>query len=134
MAFSSDPSPSPERAFEALRKTTSAPPPGEALSETTLEQVIQQTADQLGHVGPADPELWQALRDAARQLPAGPLTLEPVAVTLVQTVLAQELEVLARRQELLAHAARVVAEAILADLSARERLAALWHRLQEGAP
>jgi hypothetical protein len=133
MAFSSDPSPSPERASEALRKTTSTPS-GEALPETTLEQVIQQTADELGQVGPADPELWQALRDAARQLPAGPLTLEPVAVTLVQTVLMRQLEVLAQRQALLAHAARVVAEAILADLTSRERLAALWQRLQEGAP
>jgi len=57
-----------------------------------------------------------------------------VAVTLVQTVLMRQLEVLAQRQALLAHAARVVAEAILADLTSRERLAALWQRLQEGAP
>lgn len=133
MAFSSDASPSPQRP-EGMPKTTSVPPPAEALPEATLEQVIQQTADRIGQAGPADPELWQMLRNAARGLPPGPLTLEPVAVTLVQAVLARELELLASRPALLARTARAVAEAILADLSARQRLAALWERLQESNP
>jgi hypothetical protein len=134
MAFSSDASPSPERPPGGLPKTAPVPRPAEALPEATLEQVIRQTADQLGQAGPADPELWQALCSAARELPAGPLTLEPVAVTLVQAVLARELQVLARRQALLMYTARAVAEAILTDPQARQRLATLWERLQEGSP
>lgn len=133
MAFSSGSSPSPERAPEGPIQPASVPSPAEALPETTLEQVIRQTADQLDRAGPADPQLWEVLRGAVRELPAGPLTLEPVAVTLVQAVLARELAVLAQRQTLLARTARAVAEAILADLPARQRLEALWERLQESS-
>lgn len=132
MAFSSDASSSPERPADRPPKT--APVPPETLPDATLEQVIRQTADQLGRAGPADPKLWELLRHAVKDLPAGPLTLEPVAVTLVQAILTRELEVLARRQALLTYTARAVAEAILADLPARQRLASLWERLQEGPP
>lgn len=134
MAHHPEPSPSEDRPPKSSPEGPAPLPPESPVRPDKLEEVIHETAAQLGQASPADPELWAVLRQAAKDLPDGPLTLQPVAVRLVQVVLTRQLPPLADRPALLAATAQAVAEAILADLAAGRRLAALWERLREARP
>ena len=106
--------------------------PGE-LPNPLLDQVMSETAAQLGEPAQLDPKVRAALVEVARRFAGQPLVLDPTGVALLETLLAAEFPLFAERPALLANAARQVAQALLADPSSHRRIEHLWHTLAEEA-
>jgi hypothetical protein len=106
----------------------------EEISPALLERVVAETTSQLAGPLEHDANLWPALLQVAERYAGQPMTLEPVGVALLESLLGPSFPVLAARPALLSKAARTVAQTLLADPAARRRLENLWHELSEGRP
>lgn len=112
-----------ERALEA-----SAEPPAEP---EILQQVLNQTLAGLTSTRELSPKVYAALLDVAQRHPNEPLSLDPVAIELVAGCLRVQFPALAVRETLSRRMSLWVAESLLADPAARQRLTELWARLGE---
>jgi hypothetical protein len=103
-----------------------------------LEQVLRETLSVAEETEQLEPAYLEALREVGRRYQGQPLTLEPVATTLVRTVLATRfghLEVSSQEPsaEPWQTMARQIAATLLDDPQAHRRLEAFWARLSEAA-
>ncbi len=101
--------------------------PKNSIDKALLDRVLQETMAAVS-VGPQE---LSALLDVARKYHGQPLTLEPVAVELVEAILRFRLPALQlsdpQRREMLTQ----IAELLLEDPPSAERLRRLWDRLKE---
>ena len=104
---------------------------GSELPPDVLSEIVAETAAQLAAVEPPDPALKEAMLAVARQYAGQPMTAEPAGAALLATVLRIQFPFLSSRPQLLARAAKTVAETLLDDLTAGRRLEHLWAQLLE---
>jgi len=123
----------PEREAELI--SPHANPEQDAAADTDepqfLNQVMSQTLAGLTSTRELNPELYAALLEVARQYPGEVLSLDPVTIELIGASLRVQFPVIAQREALLRRMSLWIAESILGDPSARQRLAELWARLGE---
>jgi hypothetical protein len=116
----------PEEALEGTE------PDGELSSESEmLQQVLNQTLAGLTSTRELNPEVHAALLNVAQRYPNEPLTLDPIAMELVASCLRTQFPALAAREALARRMSLWVAESLLADPAARQRMTELWARLGE---
>jgi hypothetical protein len=96
-----------------------------------LQQVLNQTLSGMASSRELSPEVYAALLDVARRYPNEPLCLDPIAIGLVAGCLGVQFPALAVREGLSKRMCLWVAESLLADPAARQRLTELWARLGE---
>ncbi|WP_425617607.1 hypothetical protein NA78x_001288 [Anatilimnocola sp. NA78] len=98
-----------------------------------LNQVMSQTLAGLASTRELNPELYAALLEVARQHPGEVLSLDPVAIELMGASLRVQFPAIAQREALVRRMSLWIAESMLADPSARQRLAELWAGLGEAS-
>ena len=96
-----------------------------------LQQVLRQTLAGMTSTRELNPQVYAALLEVAQRFPGEPLSLDPVAIELVAACLRVQFPALAARAALSRRMSLWVAESLLADPAARQRLTELWSRLGE---
>ena len=114
-----------------VNREEAAPERAADLSADVLSEIVAETAAQLASSEPPDPELHAAMAAVARENAGQPMMVEPAGAALLAVVLKHQFSFLAGRPTLLKRAAKIVAESLLADLTARRRLEHLWAKLSE---
>ncbi len=103
----------------------------DALDPQLLEQVLSETVLNAPGTGdPMAPEEMEALYEVARRHPGKPLTLQPVAVELVEALLMRRFPDQADR-EFWKHLANRIATTLMDDPPTQERLAVFWASLRD---
>jgi hypothetical protein len=101
------------------------------LPPDVLADIVAETTAQLAPSTPTDPALQAALLDVARQFAGQAMTVEPTGVAFMAAVLRTQFPLLQSRPQLLARVAEMVAESLLSDPTARQRIEYLWAKLSE---
>jgi hypothetical protein len=104
-------------------------PAGRTYERSLLESVLQQTLEDSEAGVPLEDADSQALSEVVRRHRGQPLTLEPIAVELVQAVLWTHYGRLASSPEFWRTVSAEVAQTLFDDPVASPRLERLWHRL-----
>ena len=102
-----------------------------ALDPSLLEKVLRETEELLCTDWPPDSREKAALREVARRHRGRPLSLDPVAVDLVQAVVGTRFAARPNSAGFWREMAMHVAQTILDDPLAHDRLDALWSRMGE---
>jgi hypothetical protein len=91
-----------------------------------LEQILAASSGGLPAAGFVEPSDVQPLAEVARRLAGQPFELEPVAIELVQAMLAVQFEKAGLPATTLRAMAQQIATTLYEDPTSRERLEALW--------
>ena len=124
----------PERSAGVPRPDAASEPSAERADPALLDKVLKQTLDAQSSGDPSANDRMRALVDVARRHRGKPLTLEPVAVELVEAVLAEEFPQPHTPPKLRQAMSARIAQTLLDDPVSRERLAVFWARLSEDRP
>ena len=116
------------------RASKETPAPSDQLhGRELLDSVLRRTAED-GSGATLDAADRDAFEEVARRYRGQPLTLEPVAVELVQAVLSVHFQGFSCPREALRQLSSEVAQTILDDPVAGPRLEAFWGRFGEVQP
>jgi hypothetical protein len=113
------------------RAIEAQPPPELPVEPEVLQQVLNQTLAGMTSTRELSPKVYAALLEVAQRHVNEPLSLDPVAIELVAGCLQVQFPALAARTALARRMNLWVAESLLADPAARQRLTELWARLGE---
>jgi len=111
----------------APAETPSQPPPG--TDPALLEKVLQHTSEIGNSNETIDPNEMKALQEVVRHYQGKPLTLQPIAEELVGAVLRSHFPAQCKSDEFRAALSAEIAQSLMEDPLAQDRMAALWHRL-----
>jgi hypothetical protein len=126
----SGPQNSPERPQAALRQRTEAP--SGSVDPSLLDRVLRATEGLLEDGRPLGDGEREALWNVARRHRDEAISVDPVVVELVEAVIEPLGELRVEERAFWRSTALPVAEAIMEDPVAHERLASLWQRMTEG--
>jgi hypothetical protein len=115
----------------AAGKTGAAGKPTSELPPDVLADIVAATAAQLSSPASTDPKVHAAMREVARQFAGQPMTAEPTGAALLAAILQHQFPLLKQRPRLLERTAVTVAQSLLDDPSARQRVEYLWAKLAE---
>jgi hypothetical protein len=101
------------------------------LEQSVLDDVLKATMSSDVALLQINERSHQAFLKVARQYTGQELTLDPVAIALVQAVLAETLNGRIVSEDRHAIMASEIAESLVANPTASARLAAFWKKLQE---
>jgi hypothetical protein len=134
MSLPTDPGRSPDEASRPEELTRPAETSAESdapIEPEMLKQVLRQTLGGMTSTRELNPEVYAALLEVAQRHPHEPMSLDPIAMELVAACLRVQFPALAVRAALARRMSLWVAESLLADPAARQRLTELWSRLGE---
>jgi hypothetical protein len=100
-----------------------------ALSGELLERVIQETLASGAEIACAD--FWPGLLEVARRFLGEKLVVDPVLIALVKAILGPQFQRGLRDGAAWDEIARCIATTLFEDAVARDRVNALWARIQE---
>jgi hypothetical protein len=107
-------------------------PPSNSLPDRSLlEQVLLETVAAVGEDAGIDESCMQAMRDVARRHRGSALSHDPVAVDLIAAVLRHCFRTRDVSADFWASVSHQIAESLMEDPVARNRLERLWTRLTE---
>jgi len=101
--------------------------------EQALEDAVRTTLVNTEADGPVSPEEIAALQGVAKRHGHGPLTLDPIAIELVEAMIQVNYGHLQRPREVWQETATRVAKLLCDAPEARARLENLWRRLVESS-
>jgi hypothetical protein len=101
------------------------------LEQSVLDDVLKATMSSDEALLQINERSHQAFLKVARQYTGQELTLDPVAIALVQAVLAETLNGRIVSEDRHAIMASEIAESLVTNPTASARLAAFWNKLQE---
>ena len=114
-----------DRTLEAAGKSATE------LPADVLADIVAETAAQFSPSTPTDPALQAALLDVAREFAGQAMTVEPTGVAFMAAVLRTQFPLLQSRPQLLSRVAECVAQSLLSDPTARQRVEYFWAKLSE---
>jgi len=120
-----------EQAVEAPSSSGSSGKSAAEVPPDVLAGIVAATAAQLANPAPTDPALHAVMLEVARQFAGQPMTVEPTGTALLGAILRHQFPLLQSRPRLLDQAALTVAESLLNDPTARQRVEYLWAKLAE---
>lgn len=130
--MSSSPDHEKRRETPETRPGQSPPSPPRSLVDTTLLDKVLRHTSAVASDDPVDSAEMEALHKVVERHRGKPLVVEPIARELIQAVLLTQLPARRNTPELRQDVAALIAQTLMGDPVASERLTALWNRLCEG--